>query len=97
MDIRGTQAVVAWHVATAFFSPCDSLGVDAFTIRNLTLVGAQLFTGFSANAYVVSYLSFRKSERHLSLIPRFSEVVAEDSAQAAVSAVSRLVLPQVTA
>ena len=33
--------------------PLESLGVDAFTIRDLTLDSAQLFTGFSAHGYMV--------------------------------------------
>ena len=35
------------------FLPLESLGVDAFTIRDLTLVSAQLFTGLSAYTYII--------------------------------------------
>jgi hypothetical protein len=36
----------------------ETLGVGAFTIRDLTLVSAQLFTGLSAHLYIASYRCF---------------------------------------
>jgi hypothetical protein len=48
MDSRGTAR------RRSAFLPLQTLGVDAFTFRRLTLVSAQLFTGLSAHAYIAS-------------------------------------------